>query len=193
MAVTQTTKDLLLTVPNAITLARVAAVPVLGWLMVEENWVPAFWLFLIAGLSDAVDGIIARFFGQSSRLGQWLDPLADKALLVTAFVALAIVGLVPAWLVILAVGRDVLIVSGVLVTCSRRDVVPIRPLLVSKATTAAQIALIAVALGGPAFDIDVSAASTALVWATAALTVASLASYALVWFRHMTRGGAGHG
>lgn len=179
----------LLTVPNAITLARIAAVPLFGWLMVNGQWMAAFWLFIVAGLSDAVDGIVARWFDQGSVLGAWLDPVADKALLVTAFVLLAASGLVPFWLVALAVVRDVLILAGVGIAQWRGKPLTIRPMMVSKVTTAAQIALIALVLGANAFSVAAAIAITVLVWATAVLTLASFATYGVVFVRHMGQGG----
>ena len=101
-----------MTLPNAITLARLLAVPAAVWLVVQGWYEAALWVFLIAGLSDAVDGWLARRLGQVSRLGSLLDPVADKALLVSVFVALGVRDLLPAWLVILVVFRDALIVSG---------------------------------------------------------------------------------
>lgn len=179
----------LLTVPNAITLARIAAVPVLAWLMLEGRWQAAFWLFVIAGLSDAVDGIIARWFDQSSVFGAWLDPVADKALLVTGFVILAVLSLVPAWLVALAVSRDTLILIGVGVALVRGKALTIRPMMVSKATTAFQIALVALVMGTHAFMFDPGRLQDLLIWATAALTLASFATYGVVFVRHMGQGG----
>lgn len=179
----------LLTVPNAITLARIAAVPVLAWLMLEGRWQAAFWLFVIAGLSDAVDGIIARWFDQSSVFGAWLDPVADKALLVTGFVILAVLSLVPAWLVALAVSRDTLILIGVGVALVRGKALTIRPMMVSKATTAFQIALVALVMGAHAFMFDPGRLKDLLIWATAALTLASFATYGVVFVRHMGQGG----
>ena len=174
-----------LTVPNIITLARIAAVPLLAFLLLSGHYAAAFWLFVIAGISDAFDGIIARWFDQGSALGAWLDPLADKALLVTTFVLLALVGLVPAWLVGLMVLRDIFILVGVMTIQVFRQKVEIRPLFVSKATTAAQILLVAVVLAGQAFGIGFGVLEPALVWVTAGLTAASFASYGMVWMRHM--------
>ena len=179
----------LLTVPNAITLARIVAVPVLAWLMLEGRWQAAFWLFVIAGLSDAVDGIIARWFDQSSVFGAWLDPVADKALLVTGFVILAVLSLVPAWLVALAVLRDALIPIGVGVALMRGKALAIRPMMVSKATTAFQIALVALVMGAHAFGFEPGRLQDLLIWATAALTLASFATYGVVFVRHMGQGG----
>jgi len=177
------------TVPNTITLARIVAVPVLAWLMLGGQWQAAFWLFVIAGISDAVDGILARLFNQSSVLGAWLDPVADKALLVTGLVSLAVLSLVPVWLVVLAVLRDVLILAGVGVALVLGKGLTIRPMMVSKATTFLQIALVALVMGAHAFDFEPGILKPLLVWATAALTLASFATYGVVFVRHMGQGG----
>lgn len=187
MSINQPVHTHVLTWPNVITLARICAVPVVAWLILSGQWLAAFWLFVIAGASDAVDGIIARWFDQSSTLGAWLDPLADKALLATAFVLLAVTGFIPVWLVALAVGRDLLILSGVAFAQATGGGLPIRPLFVSKATTAFQIALIALVMASRAFGFDAVLVERGLIWGTAALTAASLAAYAQVWMRHVAR------
>ena len=174
-----------LTIPNLITIARLICVPVLAWLMLEGRFAAAFWLFLIAGLSDALDGVIARWFAQHSDLGAWLDPLADKTLLVTAFAILTIVGMVPVWLFVLVVTRDLFIVSGVALAQWLRQPLTIKPAMVSKATTAFQTILVAMLMAKPGFDWQLPWLASSLIAVTAALTAASFATYAMVWFRHM--------
>lgn len=179
----------LITVPNVITVARLCAVPLLAWLMLNGFWVAAFWLFIIAGLSDAADGFIARWFDQRSALGAWMDPVADKALLVTAFVILAMTGAIPIWLVVLAVVRDVLILVGVGFAQLSGKALAIRPMMVSKATTACQIALVAVVMAALAYGLALEGWRDLFVWLTAALTAASFATYGVVFVRHMGAGG----
>src|ERR1043165_2429801 len=99
----------------------------------------AFVLFLAAGISDAVDGFLAKRFGMATELGAYLDPLADKAMLVSIYVALGITGALPAWLVILVVSRDIMIVGAVILSWVVDKPVPLRPLPVSKLNTVAQI------------------------------------------------------
>ncbi len=171
----------LLTVPNVITLARLCAVPLAFWLVIDHAMGAAFGLFVAAGASDAVDGWLARREGPT-RLGAMLDPVADKALLVTMYVTLAAVGALPSWLATLVVFRDLVIVGGIVVLAQLGQPVAIRPLFVSKVNTMLQIVLVAFtlflagfALSGPAAD----AASLALIWTVAASTLVSGVAY--VW------------
>ncbi len=134
------------TCPNAITFARLCAVPLAVYLVLHAAYMAAFWLFVAAGVSDALDGWLARRRGPSV-VGAWLDPIADKALLVTMYVTLAAERVLPDWLAILVVFRDVVIVGGVLalhVLLHHRPA--IRPPALSKLNTALQIALVAIAL-----------------------------------------------
>lgn len=164
------------TIPNIISLARLCAVPVAVWLVVRAELRVAFWLFLAAGLSDALDGWLARR-GARTRLGAVLDPLADKLLLTSMYIVLAAVRLLPDWLAILVVFRDIVIVGGVIVISFLGGNVVIAPLLVSKLNTALQIALVALVLLLAAFALPRPAALSVLVWCVAATTFISGASY----------------
>jgi cardiolipin synthase len=166
----------IVTVPNAISLARLFAVPVAVWLVLIAQWRSAFWLFLAAGLSDALDGWIARR-GARSRLGAVLDPLADKLLLACMYVVLAATRLLPEWLAILVVFRDLLIVGGIALLAYLGHVVPIAPLPLSKANTAAQIALVALTLCCASFGWKRPPGFSLLVAAVAATTLSSGAAY----------------
>jgi cardiolipin synthase len=169
----------LLTLPNVITFARLCAVPAAVWLVLQDRMDAAFWVFVAAGASDAVDGWLARVFNSRSRLGAILDPVADKALLVSMYVTLAAVGVLPDWLAILVVFRDLLIVGGVLVLYVLGQPPAIQPILLSKANTALQITLAAGALLVAGFGLSAAALIDLLVLATAASTFASGAVY--VW------------
>ena len=164
------------TVPNVITMLRLCAVPVAVWLVVRGAFMAGFWLFAAAGVSDAVDGALARRLGPS-RLGAVLDPLADKALLVSMYVTLAAVHVLPDWLAILVVFRDVVIVGAVLMLKYMGHDMPIRPLPVSKLNTALQIVLVGAALLVAGLALDWAWVVQALVWAVAATTLLSLAAY----------------
>lgn len=180
-----------LTIPNFITIARLFAVPLIVWLMIAEQFVEAMILFILAGISDAADGFIAKRFGAASELGAYLDPIADKALLVSVFVTLGFQGLLPAWLIVLVVSRDFLIIGAVILSYLMANPVAVHPLWVSKANTAAQIVLIALVLGERS-GVSIFApllASSAL--AAAGLTVVSAGAYLVAWLRHMA--GAGQG
>jgi cardiolipin synthase (CMP-forming) len=167
--------------PNLITLGRLLCVPLAIWLVLSDDLGAAFWLFVAAGLSDAVDGFIAKRFDQRSRLGALLDPIADKALLVSMYVTLGVAGHLPNWLVILVVFRDVLIVGGFLLVTALAHAMRWEPLLVSKLNTALQIALIAVVLGRIGLHIPDFGLGRLLIYAVAATTVISGAGYLVRW------------
>jgi cardiolipin synthase len=132
--------------PNAITVARLLAVPVMIWLIVSGRMSAAFWLFVAAGVSDGVDGFIAKRFRAESRLGSYLDPIADKVMLVCIYVTLGLEDQLSSWLVILVVFRDALIVGGALLSQVLDHSLKVRPLYISKINTVAQIVLAAVVL-----------------------------------------------
>lgn len=172
----------LLTLPNVVTFARLCAVPLAFWLVIDRHPAYAFFLFVAAGVSDAIDGWMARRWG-GSMLGAVLDPVADKALLVTMYVTLAVVNELPDWLAILVVFRDLMIVGGVLVLGILGQPVIIRPLLISKLNTVLQILLIAMTLLFAGFGLSVPLAALALTWTVAATTLASGAAYVWVTVR----------
>jgi cardiolipin synthase (CMP-forming) len=178
-------RNLLRSLPNLITVVRLLLVPATVALLVNERWGPAFAAFLVAGVSDAVDGFLARRFDCRTELGAHLDPLADKALLVSIYVWLAIDGVMPATIAILVVSRDVMIVGAVVMSWVLNQPMKISPLWVSKANTAAQIAFAALALGERAIDVRFDMARETLLWCVAALTIASTAAYLQRWLRHM--------
>lgn len=175
-----------LNIPNLISLGRVILVPIVFWLVVTAQLQAAFVVFVIAGVSDAIDGYLAKRYGWSTELGAYLDPIADKLLIVTIFVALGVKGALPSWLVIAVVSRDVLIVIGILLTWLLDNPARVRPLAVSKANTLAQIVLAATVLADEGFALGLTAPRIILVWLTAVLTVASLIAYIRAWHRHMS-------
>lgn len=169
-------------VPNLISFARLLAVPVAIYLILigELGW--AFWLFVAAGVSDGLDGFIARVFQARTQLGAYLDPIADKALLVSVFITLGHQGYLPIWLVILVVFRDVMIIGGVLLLYTLKESLAMQPLFVSKVNTLAQILLVgsvlaAVGLGIPDPRILGVPTTEILVWTVALMTALSGAIY----------------
>ena len=182
-----------MTIPNIITIARFLAVPGIIYALSHGEMVLAFCLFLAAGISDGIDGFIARQFNQRSELGAWLDPLADKLLIVSVFVVLGITGKFADWLVILVVSRDVLIVGAVMLASVMRQPMEADPILVSKANTAAQIALVAARLSELAFAFPLGPVVPVLTAAVAVLTILSAASYLRIWMRHMGMAGRSSG
>jgi cardiolipin synthase len=173
----------LLTLANMVTFARLCAVPLSVWLVLEHRFSQAFFLFVAAGLSDAVDGWLARRNGGGNSVGALLDPVADKALLVSMYVTLAAVSVLPDWLAILVVFRDLVIVGGVVVFSLLGQSVLIRPLYVSKLNTALQIVLVAASLLLCGFGLAAPRAMMALVWLVAATTLGSGAAYVWVTVR----------
>ena len=168
----------LFTAPNLITFGRLCAVPLAFWLVLEHRLDLAFFLFVAAGLSDAVDGWLARRYGGNS-IGALMDPVADKSLLVTMYATLSVVGVLPAWLAIMVVFRDLLIVGGVIVLAILGQPVLIRPLYVSKLNTALQIVLVAATLFLVGFGLMAPLLLSVMIWAVAASTLVSGAAY--VW------------
>ena len=179
-----------MSIPNLITLGRILLVPVVVWAIVSGEMLGAFLLFLLAGISDAVDGFLAKRFQMKSELGAYLDPLADKALIVSIYISLGIAQALPIFLVILVVSRDIMIVSAFMLTLLIGKPMAVRPLMVSKANTAAQILLAVVVLAEKAFNIDASLATQLLMALVAVLTLLSIAFYLAEWVRHMNSFGA---
>jgi cardiolipin synthase (CMP-forming) len=163
---------------NLITVSRLLMVIPLIWLITAGHMHAAFWLLLAAGISDALDGFVAKRFNARTELGAYLDPIADKTLLDGIYVALALTGWLPLWLATLVVGRDVLIVLGVVLIQRRDPVFRAKPLLIGKLNTFAQLALAACALAHASGIIDLTMLVTALIVAVSATTVLSGAGYA---------------
>lgn len=174
-----------MTIPNLITIGRLFLVPLVIVMIVGANWEMAFILFVVAGVSDAVDGFLAKRCGMASELGAWLDPVADKALIVSIYITLAIVGAIPVWLVVLVVARDLMIVAAVILSWLLDKPLTIAPIVVSKLNTAAQIGFAALALGSRAFGIELGSLALGCELLIALLTVASMTAYLAFWLRHM--------
>ena len=175
-----------LNIPNVITLGRALLVPVVFWLMLTGRFQGAFFLFVLAGLSDAVDGYLAKRFHWETELGAYLAPLADKLLVACVFIAMGWLGELPSWLVIGVVSRDLLIIIAVMLAWLLGRPLRIKPLAVSKANTVAQLALAATVLADAGFQLGLGWLREALVLVTAGLTLASLAAYMRAWLHHMT-------
>jgi len=178
-----------LSIPNLITLARILLVPVVVWAIASDQMLFAFLLFAAAGVSDAVDGFLAKRFGMASQLGAFLDPLADKVLIVAIYVSLGIVDALPRWLVILVVSRDLLIVGGVIFSWIVNKPVSVKPHMVSKINTAVQLLLVGLVLAALGFGFDPGWLSSLIIALVAALTLASVAIYLREWVLHMGANG----
>ncbi len=162
--------------PNAVSLSRLFLAPAAVWLILSEHWQMAFWVFAIAGISDAVDGILARLLKAQSLLGSWLDPLADKVLVVGIYLSLAAKDMLPLWLVVLVALRDVVIVVYAIAEIFVGRL-PSSPMLISKVNTLAQIILAMVVLGRLGFGWGDDRVTEAMVLVVALTTTASGAAY----------------
>jgi len=172
-------RDAVWTIPNILTVVRILLTPVFVIAYTSENFNLAWILFAIAGLTDALDGFLARIWNQRTQLGAMLDPLADKTLLVTSFLCLSLKGWIPTWFTVLVVSRDFIIVGGLAVlnfwgvdVKSR-----IKPIWVSKFTTAAQIVLVVFVMVQHTFGIEYVNVLNVMVWITAASTALSGIAY----------------
>lgn len=167
--------------PNLLTLSRIALVPVLILVLKDGDYVAALWIFLFAGISDGLDGWIAKRWRYTTRFGAILDPVADKLLLVTSYVMLMLLDHLPFWLVLTVVFRDVLIVGGYLAYTSLVGTVTMSPSQLSKFNTFAQIVLVVAVLLHEAIGLDYVLLLDALVYIVFMSTVASGVHYVWVW------------
>ena len=174
--ITRLPGNVFLTLPNVISFARLCAVPADIWLVLHHRFGVAFSLFVLAGISDAVDGWLARRQGGTA-LGAVLDPLADKALMVGMYVTLAAIGQLPDWLAILVVFRDLVIVGGVVLLWMTSHAMQIKPIEISKLNTALQIGLVAVVLGLDSLGVEALPVRQTMVWLVTGTTLFSGAAY----------------
>ncbi len=172
-------------IPNILTVLRFCMVPVVVIALVNQHWTIAFVVFVAAGVTDAIDGFIARRFDMRTELGAYMDPLADKALLVSIYITMSAGGLLPAWLAVLVVSRDIMIVGAVVLSWLLDKPLDIDPSRLSKINTLAQISFAAIMLFLLAFGLkqaDLAFAGSLIV---AALTIGSMLDYLGRWLRHM--------
>lgn len=177
-------RDFLRHIPNTISVLRILLIiPIIAAIWHEEYRL-AFFLILVAGLSDGIDGFLARFFNWKSQLGALLDPLADKILLVSLFVVFALKELIPVWLMLLVVGRDIIIISGAIAYQLLTHRLEMRPLIISKINTALQILLV-VLVAIQLSDIHIAdSLLNVMIIVVALSTLASGVSYVYTWTRY---------
>jgi len=171
-------------IPNLLTLARIAAVPVLILFLYEGRYGAALTVFVLAGITDGLDGWIAKRFKCVTRLGSILDPLADKILIVSTYVMLVLAGDLPFWLILLIGFRDLGIIAGVLVLNTLNGHVQMQPSLLSKVNTFLQISLVILVMVERIGFIALEPVAEILLWFVAATTVASAIHYVYFWFIH---------
>lgn len=174
-------KALLTNLPNAITLLRIALAPVFILLVRDHHYSTAFGVFVLAGASDGLDGFIAKRYNFITRLGGILDPIADKILLVSAYVMLSLLDHLPFWLTLSVVFRDVLIVGGYLAYTSIVGPVHMRPSRLSKLNTVLQVALVVLVLAQLSGWMQIAAVVDALIYLVFVTTFASAVHYVWVW------------
>jgi cardiolipin synthase len=133
-------------IPNYLTLLRIILIPFFIDLLMYGYYREALLVFLAACVTDGLDGLLARLMNQKSELGAFLDPMADKLLILSAFVTLAYLGKLPVWLVIIVVSRDVILTMGSLIVYFTTDTLEIRPSIIGKATTVAQFSVVTLSL-----------------------------------------------
>ncbi|HEY4486026.1 MAG TPA: CDP-diacylglycerol--glycerol-3-phosphate 3-phosphatidyltransferase [Nitrospiria bacterium] len=170
--------------PNFITIIRILLIPVFIDLLIYGFHEWAFAVFLTAALTDSLDGLIARLTNQRTRLGAYLDPMADKLLLTAAFLALTVLQFIPVWSAVIMVSRDIILVLGALILHLTEIRQNFMPSFLGKSTTAAQLgyvtaSLFLIALNGSAQML------LPLLWVTAALTILSGLHYIYIGFRSL--------
>lgn len=169
-------------IPNMITLGRILCVPVLVWMILSHNLYGAFWLFIIAGISDGLDGYLAKVLKARTKVGAFLDPIADKLLLVSAFVVLGVQELLPLWLVIMVVFRDLAIVVGAALIELLTHDLKMEPNFSSKINTVVQILLACSVLGVHGLELSgMEMIVEGLVYLTALTVVSSAIMYLYYW------------
>jgi cardiolipin synthase len=171
------------TLPNLLTVSRLLLAPVVAWRLLAHDVEGAFSLFVIAALTDLLDGNLARWLNQRSVLGAWLDPIADKTMLLTTLSMLALTGLLPMWLLILVVLRDLVILSGAEAYRRLTGKLDVRPTLSGKFATFMEFVLVSWVLADIALDLGLDAPIEPLIWLTAAAVSGSGLRYVWLWTR----------
>ena len=175
--------------PNFLSLLRIILVPVIIIFLIQEEYTDALITFTIAGLTDIFDGLLARALNCQTKLGAFIDPMADKLLLASSFVSLSVVGLIPSWLTVIVISRDFIIVLGMVILSMMSIIYEIKPAFISKVTTAFQLATIFFALLFKAVVHDTSGFNwiKILCWVTAIFTVISGVTYITRGIKYLNR------
>jgi len=164
--------------PNYITLFRVILIPFFINLMIYGYYREALLVFVVAGITDALDGMIARLMGKKTELGAFLDPMADKLLILSAFLTLVLLGKLPVWLVIIVVSRDAILAMGGLIIYVMTHTLKLQPSLIGKLTTLMQLTVVTLSLVLMSYGTEMGV-MTILQWTTAGVTIASGIQYVL--------------
>lgn len=174
-------------IPNLLTLTRIVLVPVIVILLIQSSFFKAMVVFVIAGITDGLDGLLARVLNQRTVLGAYLDPLADKALILTSFVTLSVLGVVPSWLSVIVISRDLIILVGISILVIMDIPFDVKPTFISKVTTTFQLLTIFMVMMflGFAIDFRIHAVDDIIYWLTALLTMASGFNYIVIGLKMM--------
>ena len=181
-----------MTVPNLITTIRIILAPVFIIYLLQEQFVSALVVFVLCVASDGLDGLTARMFNQKSKLGTYLDPLADKILLVAAFITLSVTGYLPSWLTVLVIARDVMIMLGIFFLFFNHLDFKLKPSIISKLTTCLQFIAVLSVLSKDYLSFP-SLFYLIVYYLTALFTISSGLHYMHYWFRVMGEDGNNHG
>lgn len=171
-----------LTLPNLLTILRIVLTPLFAICLINRAYHNAFWIFVFAGLTDGLDGFIARVFRQKSELGAYLDPIADKLLISTAFIILAAVRFIPSWLTVIVIARDIMILFGIALLFITNHHIEVKPSFLSKITTVAQLSTVFIVLLKPYFPKAAVTHSTLFIFA-ATMTILSGFQYIYRWLK----------
>jgi cardiolipin synthase (CMP-forming) len=175
--------------PNTLSALRLIAAPLTAYLILGGYDTAALVVFAAAGLSDALDGYLAKTFSLTSKFGAWLDPAADKLLMLASFLTLSAVGASPWWLAAVVIGRDVVIVAGVIAALAMRAPLEVKPLIVGKVSTVIQVIYVGLLLLLAATNLRAPGLAETGVALVAGFAVGSLLAYAHVWLKAVTAGG----
>jgi len=159
-------------IPNILTVIRILLTPLFVIFLLRDMFSFALLVFSIAAISDGLDGLLAKYFNQYTVLGAYLDPIADKLLLVSAFVSLAVLEIIPPWLTVIVISRDILIITGISIFAITDIHIEMKPSFVSKCTTVAQLFTIFLTLLDPKIS-GAHIIKLSLFWITAGLTITS--------------------
>ena len=174
--------------PNLLSALRLLAAPVAAWLILEGHDIAALVTFAAAGASDGLDGFVARRWGVTSVFGAWLDPVADKLLMLFCFTSLYGIGAAPFWLLVLVVARDLAIVAAWLLIKLWAPRAPVAPLFIGKLSTAVQILYIFTLLLLLSFDVEAPRLVAAAAWICGGFVILSAAAYAWILLRGIFSG-----
>jgi cardiolipin synthase len=187
--------DRAVNIPNTLTVLRIVLVPVIVILLIQGQFTKALVCFIIAGVTDGLDGMLARVLNQTTVVGAYLDPLADKVLVISMYATLAVIGIIPGWLAVIVISRDFIILGGILVLTLMSVNMEIKPSYVSKINTMLQLATIFVALllkvGGA--EKHFREVFVFVCWLTAIFTVISGGDYLVKGMKLINRGDADRG